>query len=57
VRANETVWEYDEEYDYWQCKKCDLHWTMLDGTPEENGMKYCPKCGRAITKFKGWREE
>ncbi len=57
VSSKKTYWEYDEEYDYWQCKECDLHWTMLDGTPEENGMQYCPQCGRRIVEFKGGSDD
>ncbi len=57
VLRGETAWEYDEEDGYWWCRECDLHWTMLADTPEENGMNYCPQCGRRIAEFKGWREE
>ncbi len=56
MKTNETVWSYDAEYGYWQCKQCDLHWIMLDGTPEENSVKFCPQCGREIKRFEGWEE-
>lgn len=30
---------------YYDCSVCGVSWTMIDGTPEGNGMKYCPRCG------------
>jgi len=38
----------DEDMEIWQCSECDSLWTLNDGTPKENGMEYCPKCGRKI---------
>lgn len=41
-------WEYSENiYDdsTWVCSICEEPWTMIDGTPQENNMKYCPNCG------------
>lgn len=41
-------WEYSENiYDdsTWVCSICKEPWTLIDGTPQENGMKYCPNCG------------
>jgi rubrerythrin len=41
-------WEYSENiYDEstWVCSICKEPWTLIDGTPQENGMKYCPNCG------------
>lgn len=29
----------------WRCSKCDLTWLLDEGTPSENEMRYCPKCG------------
>ena len=29
----------------WTCSVCGEPWTLLYGTPEENGMHYCPNCG------------
>lgn len=46
-----TRWEYDAFHDYWICGHCDLEWTMNDGTPKENGMNYCPRCGHLIIEF------
>lgn len=30
---------------HYQCSECGCEWCLNDGTPEENGMKFCPRCG------------
>ena len=30
---------------YYDCSVCGESWTLIDGTPWENGMKFCPHCG------------
>ena len=30
---------------YYDCSACKESWTTIDGTPFDNGMKYCPHCG------------
>ena len=30
---------------HYQCSECGCEWCLNDGTPEENGMNYCPNCG------------
>ena len=27
------------------CSVCGEPWTLIEGTPAENGMYYCPNCG------------
>lgn len=27
------------------CSKCAEEWSLIDGTPMENNMCYCPRCG------------
>jgi len=29
---------------------CDILWTMMDGTPKENEMNFCPKCGKPLVE-------
>ena len=29
----------------WVCSSCFEPWTLIVGTPSENNMNYCPKCG------------
>ena len=41
-------WEkVDDMWDdiHYRCSACGCEWFLEDGTPEENGMKYCPNCG------------
>ena len=30
---------------YYDCSECGESWTTIEGTPWQNGMKYCPNCG------------
>lgn len=30
---------------YYDCSVCGESWATIDGTPFDNGMKYCPNCG------------
>ena len=34
----------DEEEGIWECSVCGKMW-VLYGTPKDNGMNFCPKCG------------
>lgn len=41
-------WITKEGYDgdvYYDCSVCGNSWTIIDGTPWDNGMNYCPHCG------------
>lgn len=41
-------WSEVEGYDgdcHYQCSLCGEEWTLNDGTPLENNMNYCPRCG------------
>ena len=29
----------------WVCSVCGKEWVLIDGTPLDNQMNYCPKCG------------
>lgn len=37
--------EFDAEANEWSCSKCGHIWQLNDGTPEENCMNFCTKCG------------
>lgn len=30
---------------YYDCSACGESWVTIEGTPSENNMRYCPKCG------------
>ena len=34
-----------ERDEYYECSACKEPWVLIDGTPLENGMYFCPKCG------------
>lgn len=55
-RSREKVWrgEWKFEPDIYDCgtyvcSKCGEPWTLIDGTPVENNMNFCPNCGAAMT--------
>lgn len=31
--------------EYFVCSICGCPWTLIEGSPEDNGMNYCPNCG------------
>lgn len=39
----------DEDGSVWE-STCGLLWVIIDGTPTENGMQYCPKCGKQLSE-------
>lgn len=46
-RKKGTWIEQDDSWDgvYYECSACGEPWTTIDGTPRDNGMKFCPNCG------------
>ncbi len=47
---NECEWHLDEEEaNAWE-SECGLVWCLDEGTPKENEMAFCPKCGRHLTQ-------
>lgn len=38
----------DEDNNVYKCPYCDLEWIISEGTPLDNEMNYCPKCGTAM---------
>ena len=34
----------------WVCSVCGEPWTLIDGTPKENNMNFCPNCGAKMTE-------
>ena len=45
-------WEYHpEDYDELTrtCSRCGEVWTLIDGTPDDNNMDFCPACGAPMT--------
>lgn len=41
-------WIAHDDYDgevYYTCSRCNEPWITIEGTPQENRMRYCPNCG------------
>lgn len=48
---SECVWTQEEEFDSRiYSTSCGRDWTMEEGTPEENGYKFCMGCGKLIKR-------
>jgi hypothetical protein len=46
--TSECNWHYSpDEDDYW-LTSCGAEWVMVADQPKDNGMNYCPKCGKKI---------
>lgn len=45
--AEPCRWEYDEKEDRYETG-CHGAYSIAEGTPEQNGMSYCPYCGRPL---------
>ena len=40
---------YDDVY--YECSACGEPWILLDGTPSDNNMNYCPNCGALMDEI------
>lgn len=38
-------WIEQSEESLYSCSACGTEWVTIEGTPEENGMDFCPHCG------------
>lgn len=45
--ATSCAWEHDIWADYWDTA-CGHAFTLTTDGPRENGMKFCPYCGRPL---------
>ena len=48
--VNRGTWEETEMSGWdgdtaWVCSSCGEPWVLIDGTPSENNMNFCPNCG------------
>ena len=43
-KEGKCKWAYDNFHEMWETA-CGNAWTLCDGTPAENRMKFCPFCG------------
>ena len=52
-----TLTQTDDDSNTWECSNCGGAWCLEDGTPQENDMHYCHKCGAYIEAFISYRVE
>jgi hypothetical protein len=38
----------DDETNTWECSKCRHWWSLNNGSPFDNNMRFCPFCGKII---------
>lgn len=41
---------FTEEENVWKCSNCDEYWLLNHGTPFDNEMNFCPRCGADMRK-------
>lgn len=41
------TWTFSDYDSHWS-GTCGAEWVFNDGGPEENGVKFCPKCGKSV---------
>lgn len=53
VEETYAHWKRADDIDegIWRCSKCDLTWILNEGTPSQNEMRYCPKCGSYMLEY------
>jgi len=44
-------WEYEEHEHYFWIGECGITWYFEEGTPSENEVNFCPKCGKKLVEF------
>jgi hypothetical protein len=50
MKINYCEWTLDEDTSSWD-SQCDKKWELTVGDPSENGMKFCPFCGRVLKQI------
>ena len=48
--AHTCDWREDEDGNYWTA--CGRGFSITEGTPKQNGMKFCCYCGKPLTTHK-----
>ncbi len=53
---NPCEWKYDEEHEKYDTS-CGSAWSFIDEGIEENGVKFCHRCGKPVVEEKGLEDE
>lgn len=48
--AQKCEWKLEDSESNLYVTECENRQLIFEGTPEENGYKYCPYCGRKIKR-------
>lgn len=49
-QKSECEWKLEDSESNLYVTECENRQLIFEGTPEENGYKYCPYCGRKIKR-------
>ncbi len=52
VAAGSCEWTHNEDESSWDTA-CDNKWMFTEGGPTDNGCKFCPYCGKALSAARG----
>ena len=44
------IYKQESDYEFWECSNCGEPWDLIEGTPKDNNMNFCPNCGAQITE-------
>ncbi len=44
--------EWDNYDGTYKCSVCGMDWDIIEGTPQNNGMYYCPNCGARMDEVR-----
>lgn len=47
MTRSDCVWKKQPHYDYWTAE-CGMEWSLDEGDPADNGMRFCPNCGGSL---------
>lgn len=53
VEPKRGKWEKVDDWDgdcHYKCTFCGEEWFLIEGTPNENNMNYCPNCGAKMER-------
>ncbi len=48
-------WKYDDIHDFWETN-CGKSFTLIEGDPKDNGVNFCPYCGKELWQLKAGHE-
>ena len=40
--------QINEDWNTWECSSCAEEWCFESGSPKDNAVNYCPRCGKKV---------